>query len=126
MKREPDVPSSKTCPATDFITSPEKKEETRAITGKRAIGIKNFDFGICIMPLERVEAKNMAINNTMTVTKKANFEEYKETMALGKNIIGVRNIRAKRQYSKTLLKLNPEPVCVCCSIIVVSYELIIN
>jgi len=43
---EPDVPSSKISPATDLITSPEKKEDTKAMTGKITIGIKNFDFGI--------------------------------------------------------------------------------
>jgi hypothetical protein len=75
MKKEPDVPNSNTLPETEFKISPEKNEDVRAIIGKRTIGIKNLAFGICIMPLERVEAKNTEINNTMTVTKNANFEE---------------------------------------------------
>ena len=75
INKDPDVPNSNTCPATELITFPEKNEETNAITGKRAIGIKNFDFGIWIIPLERVKARNTAKNMTITVTKKASFEE---------------------------------------------------
>lgn len=108
IKSEPEVPKSKTTPATDFDIAPEKKEDIRAKSGNRATGIRNFDLGKDIFPVERVFPKNAPRNTTIIVAKKATLTEYKDKKKLGINIRGVKKTNNKRQYSKIFPKSNFE------------------
>ena len=108
IKNEPEVPKSKTTPATDFDIAPEKKEEISAKSGNSATGIRNFDLGKDIFPVERVLPKKAPKNTTITVAKKTTLTEYKDRKILGKNITGVRKTSNKRQYSKIFPKSNLE------------------
>src|SRR3989344_6115871 len=106
IRSEPEVPSSKMLPATDLASSPEKNEETRAINGKRAIGIKNLDFGNWIVPRESVRAKKAPIKTTITVARSVILAAYRETESDGKKNTGKRKTNPNRQYSNILLKSN--------------------
>ena len=105
ISNEPEVPKSKTDPTIEELIEPEKTEDTKAIKGKIAKGIKYLALGISTIPLERTEDKKTAKIVTRPVAKRVILATYKLIPSTGTKKTGKRNTKPAKIKPNFLTKV---------------------